>query len=79
MIGAPVLASAVMGGITFFVYKGLIYVTHSNLISSCIAILFAIIIYALIMILTRGITEEELYMFPKGDKLVHLLDRLHLL
>ena len=79
MVGAPALASVIMGGITFFVYKGLIYVTHSNLISSCLAILLAMVIYALIMILTRGVTEEELYMFPKGDKLVRILDRFHLL
>ena len=44
-----------------------------------IAILLAMIIYALIMILTRGITEEEIYMFPKGDKIVRILDRFHLL
>ena len=79
MIGAPALASLIMGGITFFVYKGLIYVLHSNLISTMIAILLAMIIYALIMILTRGITEEEIYMFPKGDKIVRILDRFHLL
>ena len=79
MVGAPALASVIMGGITFFVYKGLIYVTHSNLISSCLAILLAMVIYALIMILTHGVTEEELYMFPKGDKLVRILDRFHLL
>ncbi len=79
MVGAPAIASAVMGGITFFVYKGLLYVTQSNLISSMIAILLAMIIYALIMVLTRGVTEEELYMFPKGDAIVRLLDRFHLL
>ena len=42
-------------------------------------ILIAIVVYAVIMILTRGITEDELYMFPKGDKIVRLLDRFHLL
>ena len=79
MIGAPAIASIIMGGVTFFTYKGLIYVTHSNLLSTMIAILIAIVVYAAIMILTRGITEDELYMFPKGDKIVRLLDRFHLL
>lgn len=79
MIGSPTIASLIMGVITFFLYKGFIYLIHSNLISTCISIVVAVIIYALIMVLTRGVTEEELYMFPKGDAIVRLLDRFHLL
>lgn len=79
MVGAPLVASAIMGAVTYFIYKGLIYVIHSNLISTCISILIAVVIYAVIMILTRGVTEDELYMFPKGDALVRFLERLHLL
>lgn len=79
MFGAPLIASIAMGGITFFVYKGLLYITHSNLISCVIAILAAVIVYAILMIITRGVTEEELYMFPKGASIVRILYRLHLL
>ena len=68
-----------MGAVTFFVYKGCLYVLHSNLISTLIAIVIAVIVYALFMILTHGVTEEELYMFPKGDAIVRILYRLHLL
>ena len=79
MAGSPTIASLIMGVITFFLYKGLIYLIHSNLIATCISIVVAVVIYALIMVLTRGVTEEELYMFPKGDAIVRLLDRFHLL
>lgn len=79
MCGAAVIASAIMGAVTFFVYKGSIYLIHSNLISTVIAVLVAVIVYALVMIVTHGVTEEELYLFPKGDMIVKLLYRLHLL
>ena len=49
---------------TFFVYKGSIYLIHSNLISTVIAVLVAVVVYALVMIVTHGVTEEELYLFP---------------
>ena len=79
MCGAAVIASAIMGAVTFFVYKGSIYLIHFNLISTVIAVLVAVVVYALVMIVTHGVTEEELYLFPKGDMIVKLLYRLHLL
>lgn len=79
MCGATVIASAIMGAVTFFVYKGSIYLIHSNLISTMIAVLVAVIVYAVVMILTHGVTEEELYLFPKGEVIVKLLYRMHLL
>ena len=79
MAGSAVVASAIMGAIAFFVYKGCIYLIRSNTISTFIAIIIAVIVYGLVMILTRGVTEEELYLFPKGDALVRFLYRIHLL
>ena len=79
MAASPAIASLIMGAVTFFVYKGLIYLIHSNLVSTMISIQIAVIIYAVIMVLTRGVTEEQLYMFPKGDAIVRFLDRFHLL
>ena len=79
MCGAAVIASAIMGAVTFFVYKGSIYLILSNLLSTVIAVLVAVVVYALVMIVTHGVTEEELYLFPKGDMIVKLLYRLHLL
>lgn len=79
MCGATLIASVIMGVVTFLVYKGCIYVIHSNILSTLIAIIIAVVVYALFMILTRGVTEEELYMFPKGETLVRILYRMHLL
>lgn len=79
MCGATFVASVIMGVVTFLVYKGCIYVIHSNILSTLIAIIIAVIVYALFMVLTRGVTEDELYMFPKGETLVRILYRMHLL
>lgn len=79
MCGATFVASVIMGVVTFLVYKGCIYVIHSNILSTLIAIIIAVIVYALFMVLTRGVTEDELYMFPKGKTLVRILYRMHLL
>ena len=79
MCGATFVASVIMGVVTFLVYKGCIYVIHSNILSTLIAIIIAVIVYALFMVLTRSVTEDELYMFPKGETLVRILYRMHLL
>lgn len=79
MCGSTLIASVIMGVVTFLVYKGCIYVIHSNILSTLIAIIIAVVVYALFMILTRGVTEEELYMFPKGETLIRILYRMHLL
>lgn len=79
MCGATFVASVIMGVVTFLVYKGCIYVIHSNILSTLIAIIIAVVVYALFMVLTHGVTEDELYMFPKGETLVRILYRMHLL
>ena len=73
MAGSPVVASAVMGAVTYFVYRGCLYLIHSNIVSTLIAVLVAVIVYAMLMIITHGVTEEELYAFPKGDAIVRFL------
>lgn len=79
MAGSSIIASAIMGAVTFLVYKGSMYILHSNTISTLIAILLAVVIYAVLMVITHGVTEEELYAFPKGDAIVRFLYRMHLL
>ena len=79
MAGSAVAASAIMGAITFFVYKGCIYLIHSNTVSTLFAIIIAVVVYALVLILTHGVSEEELYLLPKGEAIVRFLYRMHLL
>ena len=75
----PAIASAIMGVTAFFVYKGIYLVIKSNAIATILAILIAIIVYAVTLLLCKGLTEEEILRFPKGALLVRIAKKLHLL
>ena len=76
---APLFSSAVMGAATWLVYRLFHLLTHSNLLSTLIAILAAVIVYAAVLLLCGGVSEEDLQQFPKGQALISLAKRTHLL
>ena len=75
----PAIASAIMGAITFGVYKLMMMGVGRNSVSCIVAIVLAIIVYFVAILLLGGITEEELLHFPGGSKLVTIAKTLHLL
>lgn len=75
----PAICSLIMGLFTFFIYKGIFALCHINAVALFVAIIFAIIIYAVLMLLFKGLTEEELKRFPKGQLLISLAQKVHLL
>ncbi len=75
----PALSSACMGGIAWAVYEGLLMLTASPKISVVIAICIAACVYFVMLLLLRGLSEEELRGFPKGYVLVKLAKRCKLM
>ena len=75
----PAAASAVMGVAAFVVYKGVYFVLHVNAIATLLAIFIAVLVYAVALLKFHGLTEEELYSFPKGTTLIVYLKRFHLI
>ena len=75
----PTLCSAVMAVISYFLYLGLHTVTSSVLISLCVTIVVAVIIYFVLMILTKTLNEKELYDLPMGGRIVRLAKKFALL
>ena len=75
----PLAASAVMGllayGVNFLLFK----LTGSNAISCILAICVAVPVYAVVLLLIKGVGEDEIRMLPKGASLVLLLKKMHLL
>ncbi len=71
----PALASLCMGGAAWAVYESLLMLTSSPKISVVIAIVLAVAVYFVMLLLLRGISEEELRGFPKGYLLVRLAKR----
>ncbi len=75
----PSLASICMGGAAWAVYESLLMLTSSPKISVVIAVLVAVVVYFAMLLLFRGITEEELRSFPKGYLLVRIAKRCRLM
>jgi stage V sporulation protein B len=68
-----------MGVAAWFIYFLLYKICAKNAVSLIIAIVFAVVIYAVLMLLLHGLTENELRRFPKGDMLVRLAKKVHLM
>lgn len=75
----PALASLFMGAAAWAVYEGMYLMTSSMRISVIPAILVAAIVYFVMLILMRGLSEEELRGFPKGYLLVKVAKKCRLL
>lgn len=77
--GIPALASLFMGGVAWAVYQALYLLAGSRLIALVPAIGIGAAVYFVLLILFRGVTEEELESMPKGRLLVRLARKCRLL
>lgn len=75
----PFLASVFMGAAAWAVYEGMYLLTDSMRISVIPAIPVAVVVYFVMLILMRGVTEQELRGFPKGHLLVKIAKKCHLI
>ena len=75
----PAISALIMGVIAYGVYTLCFMVSHNNLISIIISIIFAVAVYAVGLLLLKGLTEEEIRKFPKGYLLVQAAKTLRLL
>lgn len=79
----PAFCALLMGAGTWFLYRGLHRLLTGKplavLISTLISVLFAVALYASLLIRSGCVTEYELTFFPGGRKLVRLAKKLRLL
>lgn len=75
----PSMAAMCMGGAAWAVYESLFMLTSSPKLAVVVAVLVAVAVYFVMLLLLRGISEEELRGFPKGHLLVRLAKRWRLL
>lgn len=71
----PFLSSAVMAVCAWGSYSLLNILLSGSRSATVLAILFAVIVYAVMVFATKTITKEEVSRMPKGDKLVRILDK----
>lgn len=75
----PLFSAGVMGAVAFGVYHGLILLIPVSRIVLLVAIGVGACVYFAILLLIGGVSEEELSAFPKGELLVRLAHKMHLL
>ena len=75
----PLLAATIMGAATWGTYQGVYALTSHNTIAMLISVPVAMIIYAVLIVIFRAVTEDELPEMPFGRRLLSLFRRLHLL
>lgn len=74
----PILVSGIMGLAAYGVYR-LFALFAGVLVSTIVAILVGMIVYVVLLVKLRGITEREIRGMPKGAYLVYILQRCRIL
>lgn len=75
----PLIASFIMGIVTFLVYEGLFIVTHRIYVAILPSVIAAVFTYFALVLKLQGLTRQELYEFPMGRRMSVVADKLHLL
>ncbi len=75
----PGLSAVVMGAAVWGAYKLTLYLFRVNALATVISILIGVCVYAVVLLLLHGMTEEEIRKFPKGYLLVRIAKKMHLL
>lgn len=75
----PLFSSIVMSVACAVIYLLCFKIVKSNILCTLIAICVAVIVYMIMVIKTKIITEEELINLPKGIVLIRILKKVHLL
>lgn len=75
----PAASSAVMGGAAYGVHFGLMAAVKNNTVATLAACVIAVLVYGIALLLLKGLTEEELLRFPKGQMLVKLAKKIRLM
>ncbi len=75
----PLFASVVMGMIVFALYEAINHFVGSNSLAVLVSICVGMAVYFVVLLLMKGLTEDELNRFPKGHLLVKFGKKFHLL
>ena len=75
----PLFASIVMGIGVFLSYELVHKIINSNAIATILSICVGVLIYFVLLLLMKGLTESELARMPKGNTIIALAKKMHLL
>ena len=75
----PAICALGMGLLADYTYEIIYGYTNSMAVALIPAIIAAVMIYTVLILLTKTVTEEELLDMPKGKSIVRLLKKIRLL
>ena len=75
----PILASVVMGAAAFGVYQGLYYLCKINIVALAAAVFVGVMVYFILIIRWKVVSEAELTGMPKGRMLAGIARKLRIL
>ena len=75
----PAISAAGMGIVVWLVYHLFLYLLRSNTIATVFAIVAGVCVYAVLLLLLKGLNEQEVLRFPKGRTFVSIAKKMHLL
>ena len=75
----PAIAAAGMGVVVWLVYHGILYVLRVNAVATLLSIVIGAAVYAVLLLLLKGLNEQEILRFPKGRMLADVAKKIHLL
>lgn len=75
----PAISSAVMGAAVYYAYGMLFQLVKINAVATLVSILLGGHVYTILLFLLRGLSQEDVLVFPKGAAIARILKKLHLL
>lgn len=75
----PALAAGLMGVAVFGVYRLLLFVLQIEMLATLLSIAVGVLVYFVLLLLCKGVTERELRHLPKGQLFIDVAKKLHLL
>lgn len=75
----PLLSAAIMGAAAYGIYTAVTALSHYYQIGLLISVPIAMVLYGILIILTKAVTEEELPQMPFGRKLLALCKKARLI
>ena len=63
------ITAAGMGVVVWLVYHGILYVLRVNAVATLLSIVIGAAVYAVLLLLLKGLNEQEILRFPKGRML----------
>ena len=75
----PCICSIIMGGTAYLLYWFLCNEIYNHVVMVVPVIFFAIVLYGVLIVITKTVTKEELRTMPLGGKIIKVFTKMHLL